>query len=416
MNRILHAETHNAGATNIRRSPAFSTPVLICGFPHSGTRLLVTILQTMGVFVPIDGDVGEWRYAKRLNKAMLPDQFDVHAIAGFSGSLASSVIDPADLALRLAELGYSGKSPWGFKDTRSTVTAEAWLASFPGLRIVTVLRNPLDALGTLPAFSKYADEAAGWVRPQEQLEIWAKRWRVWTEKIRQTMSTASLSCELRHEAMCADPIGTAHLIARSLGLSHDFDSDALGRLAVRDWTVGIYRDWIEAGDLTEEQLAPVRSLAKDFGFELHSFEGKRQDKEGRLDGLVSETSRNPTNPASAEPLARELLKRGKIEEAAKVIQRMLEMSTDDLVAIRVVIPVVHKLVKFANFHGSAHGSGARAALSSIFEHPRFVSLAHRFPDMVQHVVSLADKTGLTKSSLSPGPSGLDGTVNRREGH
>ena len=107
MNLNLDEEGQRTDAASIQKSSAFSTPILICGFPHSGTRLLVRLLEAMRVFVPIDAiGAAEWHYGKRLNKKMLPEHFDRDAIARFPGNSATSVIDPDDIAFELAAMGY----------------------------------------------------------------------------------------------------------------------------------------------------------------------------------------------------------------------------------------------------------------------------------------------------------------------
>ena len=274
------------------------------------------------------------------------------------------------------------------------VTAAAWLDRFPGLRIVSVLRHPLDALGTLPA--RYADLTPGLARPQERLDVWADRWRMWTQTIRQTMSAVPLSCEIRYESICADPMGAARVIARAVGLDCDFDGDALGRLAIKDWKVGNYRDWIEAGDVTEKQLAPLRELAEELGFRPNITAGGRtldDKKDGRLERLKREA---PNDPAKAELLVGELWKRGRLAEATEVVQHILDTDGHDLLKFQIAISQLGRLIKMATCRKSTDLKCLRESIAAIWRHPYFVSLADRFPDMLPPEVSRADSISLTK--------------------
>ena len=60
------------------------------------------------------------------------------------------------------------------------------------------------------------------VRPRHPDVPVVAQWRVWTEKMRQTMSMVPLSCEVLHADLCVDPVGSARFMAEKLGLDGAF--------------------------------------------------------------------------------------------------------------------------------------------------------------------------------------------------
>ncbi len=211
-------------------APAFAEPVLICGFHHSGTRLLAQALEAAGVFQRVNTGTFEWTYVQHLNTVLLPGWMDVEAIEAFVPERAVDVISQAAIARRLTLAGYGGGTAWGCKDPRSGPTAEAWLRVFPGARIVHLMRDPMDTLGALPPH--YAHFAPGHVRPQHAAGFWTELWRASYRRSLAAMARAGRACEVRFEDLCADPLGVTRQVCRSLGLDACFDADRLEALAV----------------------------------------------------------------------------------------------------------------------------------------------------------------------------------------
>jgi hypothetical protein len=244
--------------------PAFDAPLLISGFYHSGTTLLTRIMEAVGIFLPSDTRGHEWRYTKALNALLLFDRFDEQKIQSFRPEQAVPVLDRRAIAFRLAQVGYSGDVPWGTKDPRSSITANAWIAAFPHLRILNIIRSPLDVIGTLPS-RPYSGRTPENARPQAAAEVWGKRWRIWIERVRQSMRQTQRSCEVRFEDVCASPAGAALYILEKLGLD-GFDATRALSIEIDSSRIGIYRSWIERGDLAESEIDILKPLALEYGF------------------------------------------------------------------------------------------------------------------------------------------------------
>lgn len=253
-----------------RRPPAllakadFDAPVLICGFPHSGTRVLAELLERTGVFQHAPSAAREWGYIKSLNTVAQPGWMDVDAIEAFDPQPASRVIDRQRLACRLAATGYAGDGPWGHKDPRTSVTASAWLRVFPQARIVNIVRNPLDTLGTLPPH--YTRYTPGRRKPQLEAAFWARLWSAHLRSIRRSMQLAPRACEVRFEDLCADPAVVAAEISIRLGLPAPRGGDTWESLRIDGTKTNAHRAWIDRGDLSVSEAAVLERLAADHGY------------------------------------------------------------------------------------------------------------------------------------------------------
>ncbi len=264
----------------ILQSEDFRAPVLICGFPHSGTRLVVDVLKAAGLFQVIDTNSGEWTYVKTINSIVLsptvvltdrasalplnfPGWLTPEQVFDFDSGQAPAAIDPDAIALRLAFAGYAGDRPWGHKDPRNPMTLEAWLAAFPDARVVNVVRNPLDALGTLPP--RYVRISERMLRPQDDEAAWGALWAAYLDRTRKALAGISRSCEIRFEDLCADPVGSTESIVRSLQLE-GLDAAEAGRVRVEGVKTGVYRQWVERGELAPEQLGVLEDVASRYGF------------------------------------------------------------------------------------------------------------------------------------------------------
>ena len=81
-----------------------------------------------------------------------------------------------------------GYEPWGQKDPRNSITADAWLALFPNARLINIVRDPMDVLGTLPAdYSRFSPSGE---RPQDAPAFWGELWNAYTRKTRAAMDRA----------------------------------------------------------------------------------------------------------------------------------------------------------------------------------------------------------------------------------
>ena len=247
-----------ARAQRLAATPVFQRPVLICGFHHSGTRVLAQALQGAGVFQKMNTPSLEWTYIQWLNTIMLPGWTDVEAIGSFDPEAAAAFLSQDDLAFRLAAAGYGGEGPWAQKDPRNSVTAGAWLKAFPGGRIVHITRRPADVLGTLPA--RYARFSPDGKLPQESLAFWSALWTAYLDATRAAMASAAQSVEVTFEDLCKDPQAVMAGIAKALELDISLSAADIAELGLNPGKIGEHRRWLDRGQLDAADLARLEAL------------------------------------------------------------------------------------------------------------------------------------------------------------
>ena len=192
-------EAVSARAQRLLQDPEFQRPVVICGFHHSGTRLLARQLAALGVRQRVNLYQYEWTYVVQLNSILEPGCMDPGRLGEGGGS--PSILSPRRLAFRMALEGLEPGQTWGFKDPRNGLTAAAWLKAFPGARVVHLLRDPVATLGTLPR------EYQRFVRGGAPTHFWIELWRAYVDAARAAMAEASQCVEIRFEDLCAEPAG-----------------------------------------------------------------------------------------------------------------------------------------------------------------------------------------------------------------
>ena len=201
----------------------FQRPVVICGFHHSGTRLLARALEALGVRQRINLYQYEWAYVVQLNSILEPGCMDPAQLG--QGGEDPSMLSPRRLAFRMALAGLEPGQAWGFKDPRNGLTARAWLRAFPQARIIHLMRDPVSTLGTLPA------EYDRFVRLDERrltpVRFWMALWEAYVEAARQAMAEAPASIEIRFEDLCADPARVLRQVAAALGLDAEVGGEVL---------------------------------------------------------------------------------------------------------------------------------------------------------------------------------------------
>ena len=247
-----------ARAQRVTADPVFQRPVIICGFHHSGTRVLAQALQNAGVFQKMNTPSLEWTYVQWLNTVMLPGWTDVEAIRSFDPAAAGAFISQGDLAFRLAAAGYGGQAPWAHKDPRNSVTAGAWLKAFPGSRIVHITRQPADVLGTLPA--RYARYSPDGKLPQQTLDFWSGLWTAYLDATRAAMADAAHSIEVTFEDLCREPEAVMDGIAKALDLDARLSAEDIAGLGLNPEKIGEHRLWIDRGQLDGADLARLEAL------------------------------------------------------------------------------------------------------------------------------------------------------------
>jgi len=144
------------------------SPIIIAGIHRSGTSMLSRILENEGVELGAMKDANhESLFFQRINiwmMSLISSSWD--SPSEFSG-IDSKVLD--DIKIQLNQLlesrsnmlyfGWKAlllkrkfshmQSHWGWKDPRNTFTADLWSNVFPGMRIIYVIRHPIDIADSL---------------------------------------------------------------------------------------------------------------------------------------------------------------------------------------------------------------------------------------------------------------------------
>jgi hypothetical protein len=227
-----------------------ASPIVVIGMHRSGTRLLVDLLDRLGVFMGAD------RQADAESVTfMLINESILHQCGAFWSEPMSAhfVLSQPDAAAQLAAsareaLGaqlekYAGPSGWhlakelppfGWKDPRNTFTLPVWQQVFPNLRAIHIVRHGVDVAASLARRHAQALRAAtgesvpaaltvirdhalgilssrrGWTLP-EALTMWEQ----YVEKAR--LETARLSeraLEVRFEDLLTRPEEIVPVIAQ----------------------------------------------------------------------------------------------------------------------------------------------------------------------------------------------------------
>lgn len=196
--------------------PGFESPVIITGFHHSGTRLLAQLLHATDVFQVAASHTYEWRTIQLINTALLADWNDPEAVTNFSYDKQPFRIEKHDLAQRLSSYGFRG-GDWCFKDPRNDATVSAWLMEFPAARLIHVVRDPLDVLGTLPAH--YRRFALHGGIPQDHIGYWCDLWKANYASVKRSLPRADNRITVSFEELVAQPGPVIASVCDAIGLA-----------------------------------------------------------------------------------------------------------------------------------------------------------------------------------------------------
>ena len=247
-------------ARRLLEDETFQSPVVICGFHHSGTRLLARQLAAIGVRQRINLYQYEWTYVVQLNSILEPGCMDPGRL-GMGGEPAD-LIAPGRLAFRMALEGLTPGQTWGFKDPRNGLNAEAWLKAFPKARIVNLLRDPVATIGTLPnLYDRFVRLDA---RRPDRTQFWIDLWQAYVDGARRAMPNASAAIEIRFEDLCARPLETLARVGAALGLPGQVTPELLADIPVDTGKAGL-RDAVR-GKLPEPEDAALEKLAVRYGY------------------------------------------------------------------------------------------------------------------------------------------------------
>ncbi|MGC2855163.1 hypothetical protein ACM64Y_06780 [Novispirillum sp. DQ9] len=200
-------------AQRLLDSPAFHRPVIICGLPVAGSRQLAAALDAVGVFQHVDSLDHEWDYIRSINRILLPHGLSTAGASPFDGKAGSRWILRSEIALRLSAAGYLGYGPWGFKDVRAGLTAEAWLHAFPEARLVCITGE----LDDVPVFSS-GIECFSAAPPTTDAESHSTLRQSYQARVRATMRGAARALEVTVQDLHTDPVKTIDRVIQALEL------------------------------------------------------------------------------------------------------------------------------------------------------------------------------------------------------
>jgi hypothetical protein len=224
-----------------------ASPIVVLGMHRSGTRLVVDVLDSLGVFMGADRQAdAESVTFMLLNEHLLhqcgafwSEPMAAHfllAEAQAQQQLAASVIEALGWQLD----NYAGSSAWGriyksvpsgellpfgWKDPRNTFTLPVWKHVFPQLRAVHVVRHGVDVAASLarrhsqalraatreavpPALTVIRDHALGILSSRRgwTLAEAFTMWEQYVEKARaECAALGERAFEVRYEALLTEP-------------------------------------------------------------------------------------------------------------------------------------------------------------------------------------------------------------------
>jgi len=240
--------------SSILESDHFLQPIFIVGFHHSGTRLIAQLLEKLDVFQIATSPTHEWRYIQMLNTLLLPQWNNPAKIKAFKPSKKYRV-NRTVVGRRLWYNGYDANTVWGHKDPRTGAVLSAWLREFPRARVIHIVRDPLDVIGTLaPAYSRYTP---GRSLPQQSVDFWSDLWETTIDKVHESVEKIGSDnfFELKFEDLCNKTRIMLESIAgkfRLRGVPSDIDS------IITTSKIGIHQAWLSEGKLDHDAVNKIR--------------------------------------------------------------------------------------------------------------------------------------------------------------
>jgi hypothetical protein len=173
-----------------------SEPVVVIGMHRSGTSLVSSVLQRLGLFMGHRQDKNnEAVFFRRLNDWLLhqsgaewdnPEPFhrlvttpEVRGLAvDYLRGVVRSPRTVGYLGPTLRHLGLAGlEEPWGWKDPRNTFTLPLWMDVFTEVRVVHVVRHGVDVAASLRARHRaaLARRGAAYRSRRRLYRLWPKR-------------------------------------------------------------------------------------------------------------------------------------------------------------------------------------------------------------------------------------------------
>jgi hypothetical protein len=234
-----------------------ASPLVVIGMHRSGTRLLVDVLERLGVFMGADrqGDAESIAFML-INEGILQqcgafwsEPMSAHfllsqpAAADQLAAVARQALD-AQLEQYVGATGWHRKSAnewpaFGWKDPRNTFTLPVWLRVFPSLRVIHILRHGVDVAASLsrrhaealraatgqpvpPALTVIRDHVLGILSSRRgwTLAEALTMWEQYVEKARQeSAALGERALEIRFEDLLARPESVIPAVAQFCGVA-----------------------------------------------------------------------------------------------------------------------------------------------------------------------------------------------------
>jgi hypothetical protein len=225
-----------------------ASPIVVIGMHRSGTRLLVDILDKLGVFMGADRQADSESVAFMLiNEGILhqcgafwSEPMSAHFMLA-QGDVAEHLAVSAGEALATQLEKYAGSSAWGriyksvpsgselpafgWKDPRNTFTLPVWQRVFPNLRAIHIVRHGVDVAASLarrhakalraatgesvpPALTVIRDDVLGVLSSRRgwTLAEALTMWEQYVEKAREeSAALGERALEVRYEELLTQP-------------------------------------------------------------------------------------------------------------------------------------------------------------------------------------------------------------------
>lgn len=277
-----------------------SQPVIVIGMHRSGTSLVTSVLERLGLFMGHRQDKNnEAVFFRRLNDWLLrqsgaawdnPEPFhrlvstpEVRALAAdYLRRVVASPRTVAYLGPSLRRISLAGlEKPWGWKDPRTTYTLPMWTDVFPEARVVHVVRHGVDVAASLRARSRasLARRGAAYRSRRWLYQAWPKRtgftdslrcatleggFSLWEEYVAEGRAhvrrLGPSALELRYEDLVTSPEGPMRSLASFVEL--DPPREALASIAreVRTERALAFRGTPELEEFAEASADRLRKL------------------------------------------------------------------------------------------------------------------------------------------------------------
>ena len=243
-----------------------ASPIVVIGMHRSGTRVLVEILDKLGVFMGADRQADSESVA-----FMLINEGILHQCGAFWSEPMSAhfMLAEPDVVEHLAATAqealasrfeeYAGRSGWhlkasaeemppfGWKDPRNTFTLPVWKQVFPSLRVLHIVRHGVDVAASLArrhaqalraATGESVPSARTVIREQPLGVLSSRRgwtaiealtmWEQYVDKARQECVTlGDRALEVRYEDLLMQPEEVIAAIAKLCRVPAPARTDAL---------------------------------------------------------------------------------------------------------------------------------------------------------------------------------------------